>query len=217
LFIITAGGLQAKAKLQFVEIAAVCPDFGTKPNQARLAPDTHKRIALCKELRPFEDLHDCQIVSGFGFTSQLGFRDRKELDYALWKEIECTFEVGGPYDGLRKIIWHPGWDKSNQLYLERTPTRSSNTERVFYAVEDPDNPQCGVRATHQLRRGSPPGQIRLLCREAKKTLTAEYKRNGVPYRTNPKRLMGVNSTTKFTVELCEHSGIEKPKHGKHSN
>jgi hypothetical protein len=97
LFIITAGGFQAKAKLQFVEIAAVRPDFGTKPNQARLAPDTHERISLCNELRPFEDLHDFHIVSGFGFTSRLGFRGSKELEYALWAEIECTFEVGGPF------------------------------------------------------------------------------------------------------------------------
>jgi hypothetical protein len=46
---------------------------------------------------------------------------------------------------------------------------------------------------------------------------AEYKRNGVPYRTNPKRPMGLNSITKFTAELCERAGIEKPKHGKHLN
>jgi hypothetical protein len=29
--------------------------------------------------------------------------------------------------------------------------------------------------------------------------------------------MGLNSITKFTAELCERAGIEKPKHGKHSN
>jgi hypothetical protein len=85
LFIITAGGFQVKAKLQFVEFAAVRPDFGTKPNQARLAPDTHERIVVCKELYPFEDLHDRQMVSGLGFTSQLGFRGSKELAYVLWK------------------------------------------------------------------------------------------------------------------------------------
>jgi hypothetical protein len=139
------------------------------------------------------------------------------LAYALWKEIECTFEVGGPYDGLLKIIWHPGWDKSNQLSLERTTTRLSNIERLFDAVEDPGNPQCGVRATRQLRRWSPPGQIRVFCREAEKTLIAEYKQNRVPYRTNPKRPMGLNSITKFTAELCERAETEKPKHGKHSN
>jgi hypothetical protein len=38
-----------------------------------------------------------------------------------------------------------------------------------------------------------------------------------PYRTNPKRQMGLNSITKFTPELCERAGIEKLKHGKHSN
>jgi hypothetical protein len=203
--------------VQFVEIAAVRPDFGTKPNQARLAQFTHERITVCKEQHPFKDLHDFHIVYGFGFTSQLGFRGSKELAYALWEEIECTFEVGGPFDGLRKIIWHPGWDKSNQLSIERTTTRSSNTERVFDAVEDPGNPQCGVRATHQLRRWSPPGKNRVFCRETEKTLISEYKRNGVPYWTNPKRPMGIISITKFTAEICNCAGIEKPKHGKHSN
>jgi hypothetical protein len=139
------------------------------------------------------------------------------LAYALWVEIECTFEVGGPYDGLHKIIWHPGYDKSNQLSLERTTTCLSTTERVFDAVEDPGNPQCGVIATHQLRRWSPTGQICVFCCEVEKTLMAEYKRNGVLYRTNQKCPMGFNSITKFTVELCECAGIEKPKHGKYSN
>jgi hypothetical protein len=45
----------------------------------------------------------------------------------------------------------------------------------------------------------------------------EYKQNGVPYWTNSKRLMGLNSITKFTAELCERAGTEKPKHGKHYN
>jgi hypothetical protein len=102
--------------------------------------DTHECITFCTEIQPFEILHDCQIVSGWDLTSQLGFQGSNELAYAHWQELECTFEVGGHYDSMCKVMWHPVWDKSNQLSLKSTTTLSSNTKRVFDAVEDPKNP-----------------------------------------------------------------------------
>jgi hypothetical protein len=45
----------------------------------------------------------------------------------------------------------------------------------------------------------------------------EYERNDLPYRTNPRRPMGLNSITYFTDELCLCAGINKSKHSKHYN
>jgi hypothetical protein len=116
----TDGGFMGVAKTKMNKIAKKQSDYGRKPSQARLDPNTHKKFAASVELRPFDVLHYCQLVSVWCLVLQLVFHGSDEIAYAKWEQFGIKHITEGINKGLIRVQALINMDKTLKLSLELT-------------------------------------------------------------------------------------------------
>jgi hypothetical protein len=203
------GGFMGVAKTKMNKIAKKRSDYGRKPNHARLDPNAHDKFAASIELRPFDVLHDCQLVSVWCLVSQLFFRGSDDIAYAKWEQFFITHIAEGINKGLIRVQAQIDLDKMMKMSLECALVRDQHAQ-VFDVIEDRNNPNCPAHAFWQLRQWCLPEQERVFCGAAEPKLMDAYKAVGLPYRTNPNRPIGKNKLAGAVKKLHERTGCIAP-------
>ena len=135
---------------------------------------------LLKPYKDTDDLHCCLIAM---LGRVLGYRGGKEISKALWKDFEFkppTEKIPAPV-----LVGRPGegWDKSNQLCLNKCVYLRKERPHV---AEDKENPWCIYKLMKHYRDMCHPEQERLFC-YSNKNRTKDN-----PYRISKNMVIGPN-------------------------
>jgi hypothetical protein len=215
---IREGDFHAACKAHFKSIRKSHPDFGSTKNRGIIDKFAPNKVAACKALCWNRNPEHCQWITVFGCGTSLYLLRTKEVTELTWTQVVLGKEkyIEGLI-GRRTVRIITMFDKTHECNLQSPTARRDLRGSNHDAVEDIKNPNCFVKAFHQLRTMCPPDAtcvFTLKCSKKHQETRNKAALGKFYFDDRTSRALGENSILGLLEKMSGVCGFENPADGK---